>query len=269
MSVQLRLHTQPVVPLETENITPDKFKVLDNKAISNLDVLHGKDRTKLSDFFSVQGELDENIEMEGDLSLVKHIGARMTMGTITILGNTGAHLGTGMQGGEIFVHGNAADWVGPEILGGRITVTGNAGHMIGCVYRGGTTGMQGGEIIIRGNAKNEVGHGLRNGLIIIGGDTGDFTGVNMLAGTIIVLGQMGIRTGAGMKRGSIISMYDTHILPTFSYSCCYRPTFMRMLLLYLQKKEFNINNDQMNGSFHRWCGDDVEMNKGEILLFAG
>ena len=269
MSVNLKLHTQPAVPLETENITPDKFRVLDKEGISNLPVMHGKEQSRLSDFFSVEGEWDEDIQIEGDLSLVKHVGARMTTGRITIHGNIGAHLGVGMQGGEITVHGNAGDWVGPEITGGRITINGNAGHLIGSVYRGGTTGMQGGEIIIKGNAKNEIGHGMRNGLIIIGGNTGDFTGVNMLAGTIIALGQMGIRTGAGMKRGSIISMYDAPVIPTFSYSCCYRPTFIRIIMQYLKKLGFDINNDHMNGEFHRWCGDGVELNKGEILLFAG
>ena len=269
MSLTLTLHTPPAVPLEAENISPDKLINLDNSAICKLELLHGKEKVHLSDFFDVEGDGDSNIEIKGDLSLVKYIGAQMTTGRISIEGNIGAHLGAGMQDGEIIVNGDAADWVGPEISGGRITIKGNAGHLAGSVYRGGSIGMQGGEIIIHGNVKNEVGHGMRNGLIVIGGSCGDFTGVNMLAGTIISFGQLGIRTGAGIKRGSIISMCDAPVLPTFSYDCLYRPVFIPILLKYIGGLGMEIKDNYINGQYHRWSGDAVEINRGELLLFNG
>ena len=103
-------------------------------------------------------------------------------------------------------------------------------------------------------------------LIAIGGSSGDFTGVNILAGTIIVLGQMGWRSGVGMKRGSIISMQDAPILPTFTYACTYRPTFLSMYLCYLQNLGLPITEAHVSGYYRRWSGDSVEMNRGEILL---
>jgi len=269
MSLKLSLHTHPVVPLEAENISPDKIVNLDNSAICQLELLHGKEKVPLSDFFDVDGDGDNNIEIKGDLSLVKYVGAQMTTGRITVNGNIGAHLGAGMQDGEIIVNGDAADWVGPEITGGRIVIKGDAGHLAGSVYRGGSIGMQGGEIIIHGNAKNEVGHGMRNGLIVIGGNCGDFTGLNMLAGTIITLGQLGIRTGAGIKRGTIISMCDAPVLPTFSYACLYRPAFIPVLLKYIRGLGMDINDKFVNGQYHRWSGDAVEINRGELLFFSG
>jgi formylmethanofuran dehydrogenase subunit C len=126
--------------------------------------------------------------------------------------------------------------------------------------------MQGGEIIVHGSAGNEIGGAMRRGLIAIGGDSGDFTGVNMLAGTIIVLGQLGWRSGAGMKRGSIISMHEVQLLPTFTYACSYYPTFLPLYLHHLRSLGLPIDDRQINGSYRRWSGDSVELNRGEVLL---
>jgi formylmethanofuran dehydrogenase subunit C len=141
--------------------------------------------------------------------------------------------------------------------------------MVGSGYRGSTIGMQGGEIIVHGNVKNETGHVMRRGLIVVGGNSGDFTGVNMVAGTIIVLGEMGIRTGAGMKRGSIVCQTKSELLPTFTHSCDYQPLFLQHYFKYLKSIGLAINDSLFNGSFERWCGDSVELNRGEILLYAG
>lgn len=89
----------------------------------------------------------------------------------------------------------------------------------------------------------------------------------MLAGTIIVLGELGIRTGASMKRGTIISMHGAEMLPTFTYSCLYYPPFTRMILQYIKDLGLSINDDQIVGQYQRWCGDAVELNRGEILIY--
>ncbi len=267
MGLNLTLHTLPEVPLEAELISPERFIGLSETAISAIKVQHGNQPATVGDFFNVQGKGNGVIHMEGDLSRIKHIGAGMSSGQITIHGNVGAHLGVGMSGGEIIVKGNAGDWVGPEMSGGRITIKGDAGHLVGSAYRGSAIGILGGEIIIHGNVKNETGHAMRNGLIVVGGNSGDFTGVNMLAGTIIVLGELGIRSGAGMKRGTIISMHDAEILPTFTYSCAYHPTFTRILLQHIKEQGLPVDDDQIGGPYHRWCGDAVELNRGEILIY--
>ncbi len=265
MSISLTLHTEPEVPLEADCLRPDELASLTTAEIEKLPVQHGNRQVSLADFFIVKGSASDSLTIEGDLHKVKHLGANMASGKLTISGNVGSHLGAGMTGGNILVEGNASDWVAPEMHGGSVEVRGNAGHLIGSAYRGSPVGMSGGEILIHGDAKNEIGHAMRNGMIVIGGKSGDFTGVNMLAGTIFLLGETGNRIGAGMKRGSVVTMNKTPMLPTFTYSCRYQPAFLRMYLLNLQNLGFAVSDEQLLGFYHRWCGDAIELNRGEIL----
>jgi formylmethanofuran dehydrogenase subunit C len=265
MSLEITLHTAPAVPLEADVLSPARLAGLSALEAAKLIVVYGNQSAELGEFFRVSGAANGEISLTGDLSHVKLIGAGMAEGRIVVHGPVGMHVGAGMTGGEIVVEGDAGDWVGPEMSGGRIVVKGNAGHLVGSASRGSPAGLQGGEILVFGNAGNEVGGGMRRGLIAIGGDTGDFTGVNMLAGTVVVFGQLGARTGPGMKRGSIVSMHPTEMLPTFSYACTYRPVFLRLYLSYLRGLGLPVTDAQMNGSYQRWCGDAVELNRGEIL----
>ncbi len=268
MSITLTLQTDLTAPLEAEVITPNRLAGLNQAGIAALPVQHGNQKAALGDFFRVTGSSNGEIRVEGDLSRVKLIGAGMTRGRIVVAGNVGMHVGAGMRGGEIAVEGNAGDWAGAEMVGGRLEIKGHAGHLVGSGYRGSASGMQGGEIIVFGNAGNEVGGAMRRGLIAIGGDSGDFTGVNVLAGTIIVLGRLGWRSGAGMKRGSIISMHDAPILPTYTFACTYRPTFLPIYLRRLRSLGLPIDDRQITGYYRRWSGDSVELNRGEILLYT-
>jgi formylmethanofuran dehydrogenase subunit C len=145
-------------------------------------------------------------------------------------------------------------------------IKGSAGHMVGSAYRGSPVGVRGGEIVVFGNAGNEIGSGMRRGLIAIGGDCGDFVGVNLLAGTIVVLGHLGWRTGAGMHRGTIVSMHPAEMLPTFTFACTYRPVFLRLYLAHLRRLGLPIDDAQVQGTYQRWCGDAIELNRGEVLL---
>lgn len=266
MTLDLTLHTAPAVPLEAEVLTPSRLAGLSPLETARLPVVHGNQAAELGEFFRVAGGAGGEIHLTGDLSRVKLIGAGMTEGGIVVHGSVGMHLGAEMSGGEILVEGDAGDWVGPEMTGGRITIRGNAGHMVGAAYRGGKVGMRGGEIVIFGNAGNETGNGMRRGLIAVGGDAGDFTGVNLLAGTIVVLGRPGWRTGAGMRRGTIVSMHPAELLPTFSFSCTYCPVFLRLYLPYLRRLGLPVTDAQVRGSYQRWCGDAIELSRGEILL---
>jgi formylmethanofuran dehydrogenase subunit C len=247
MTLDLTLHTAPAVPLEAEVLTPAKLAGLSPLETAKLTVVHGNQPAELGEFFRVTGGVGGEIHLTGDLSRVKLIGAGMTEGRIVVHGSVGMHLGAEMTGGEILVEGDAGDWVGPEMTGGRIAVRGNAGHMVGAAYRGGKVGMRGGEIVIFGNTGNETGNGMRRGLIAIGGDASDFTGVNLLAGTIV-------------------SMHPAELLPTFSFSCTYCPVFLRLYLPYLRRLGLPVTDAQLRGSYQRWCGDAIELNRGEILL---
>ncbi len=267
MSIKLSLHAPIEVPLETSCITPDTIKNLSQSGVEHLEVIYGNQKAKLADFFTVIGKGHEIVHVEGDTSNVKYIGAGMSQGEVIIDGSVGMHLGNGMSGGSITVHGNAADWVGPEMSGGRITIHGNAGHMVGSAYRGQAIGILGGEIFVHGDVKNEAGNSMRRGLIAVGGNAGDFTGVNLLAGSIIVCGQLVIRPGARMKRGTIVTCSDAEMLPTFEYACTYHPVFLRFYLKHLLDHGFDIDDRYINGRYDRWCGDSIELNRGEILLF--
>jgi len=268
--MRLILHTAPEVPLEAEVICPDRLLGKSAAEVARLAVYHGNEKAALGDFFTVQGEMqDGSVTVEGDLSRVKLLGSRMSCGRLRIDGDVGAHLGAGMTGGEIVVTGSAGDWVGREMSGGRIVVRGNAGHMVGCAVRGAAIGMRGGEILIHGSVGNEAGNGMRRGLIAIAGDSGDFTAVNMKAGTVVVMGRIGPRPAAGMVRGTLLGFRPVELLPTFSYDTTYRSPVIRALLLHLRRQGFPVDEAYLGGRYQRWCGDAIELNKGEVLLYVG
>lgn len=266
MSLEFTQHTVPTVPLEAESLSVASLAGLSAAAAAKLTVVHGNRAAEIGDFFDVAGAPDGEVHVSGDLSRVKHVGADMAAGRLVVHGTVGMHLGTRMTGGEIVVEGDAGDWVGSDMRGGRIIVRGDAGHLTGSAVRGEHVGMHGGEILVFGSAGNEVGSSMRRGLIAIGGDTGDFTGVSMLAGTIVVLGRMGARPGAGMKRGTIVAMHPAEMLPTFGYACTYRPVFLRLYLAHLRALGMPVTEAHMHGPYRRWCGDAIELNRGEVLM---
>ena len=111
---------------------------------------------------------------------------------------------------------------------------------------------------------------MRRGLIAIGGRTGDFAGVGMIAGTILIGGEVGIRNGAGMKRGTIgllaAASEPIDMLPTFKYAATYRPTFLTLFLRHLAASGFALPDGAAEAEYRRYCGDFLELGKGEILI---
>lgn len=263
----LTLKTPSAVPLEAGCITPDGFLGRSAAEICALPVYHGNEAACLGDFFTMKDDGSADISIEGDLRRVKHVGAGMTWGRITIHGDVGMHLGREMRGGEIVVRGSAGDWSGAEMIGGSIHITGNAGHGLGGAYRGSRRGMNRGLIIVGGNAGNETGGTMRRGLIVVQGDVGDFAGAFMTAGTIVVFGRLGARAGAGMKRGTIVTLQPPELLPTFRYDCVYQPGFLRLLLLKLRTVGVTVEEDHLEGSYRRYSGDLNVLGKGEILVY--
>ncbi len=263
----LTLKAQPPAPLEADAITPDGFLGKTAAEIAGLPVHCGNEPARLGDFFAVAGDGAAEILVEGDLARVKHVGAGMTQGLITIHGDAGMHLGAGMRGGEIAVHGNAGDWAGAEMAGGLIRITGNAGHGLGGAYRGSRWGMNRGLILVEGNAGNEVGATMRRGLIAVLGDVGDFAGAFAIAGSLVVFGRLGPRAGAGLKRASLVTFHPPQLLPTFRYDCVYQPGFLMLLLQGLRARGVKVSDDQLAGYFRRYSGDFNALGKGEILVY--
>jgi formylmethanofuran dehydrogenase subunit C len=176
------------------------------------------------------------------------------------------HAGAGMRGGELHVEGDAGEWAGAGMRGGTLVVRGSAGRQLGGVYPGERAGMRGGEIVVGGDAGARAGAGLRRGLIAVAGRVGDAAGLRMLAGTIVALGGLGPRAGAGMRRGSIVTMAPATPLATFVFSCRYRPPFLRLYLRRLRALGLPVSDEQIDGRYLRWCGDGLELRRGEILI---
>jgi formylmethanofuran dehydrogenase subunit C len=260
------------VPLEAEVIGPDTLAGLSRSGIEQLLIVQGNAKIRLGEVFTVDGEPEETIRLDGDFSRVKYVGKGMTRGRIEIQGDAGMHLGAEMRGGEILVHGNAGDWAGAEMRGGHLAIEGQAGHLLGAGYRGSEKGMRGGTIVVAGDVGNEAGCAMRRGLIAVGGKAGDFTGVMMIAGTVIVLGELGIRTGAAMKRGTIISYGGNGsppaLLPTFRFDCSYRPPWIELYLRELARRGLAVPDALHGGLYHRYSGDLTELGKGEILAWT-
>lgn len=269
MPVTFHLKRQPVVPLEAEVLSSDTVSKLTNAEIRALTVYHGKRQLPLGEFFDVEGEKDEGLEIHGDLGKVRWIGRAMSRGSVTVHGSVGMHLGAYMTGGRIEVFGDASDWIGAEMKNGLIQVHGNAGGQVGAAYRGALAGMKNGTIIIDGSAGLEVGMRMRRGTIIIGGPARDFAGLQMKGGTIILLSGAEIRTGAWMKRGTIISLKPLQMMPTFAYATEYNPTFVNVYSRHLKQFGVRLPYAAEEGRYRRYCGDLSVPGKGEVLVWEG
>ena len=266
--MKIKIKKKTNIPIEAECISTAVIDGLNKSQILDLEIIEGNRKIPLKEFFTVTDDKSDVLTVEGDLSVVKYLGAKMKSGKMIINGNTGMHIGSEMSGGTIEVNGDIGDWAAPQMSGGVIKVSGDGGHCIACAYRGASKGVKGGVIIIEGSVKNEIGHGMSNALIIVKGNVGDFAGVNMNSGTIIICGETGIRTGAGMKRGTIISLNEIKLLPGFTYDCEYSPSFFSLLFRNLKDKGFlNMQSKYINGNYRRYSGDAVELNKGEIFIF--
>lgn len=270
MPLTFELRQESQIPIEVDSLDLSRMRSQSLAEIEKTLIFRGNEQPPCAEYFSISGSAleDNTLVWQGDLKKVKLIGTKLTDGIVRVEGDVGMHLGAEMTGGEIIVNGNASDWVGAEMKGGRIHIHGNAGHLVGSVYRGGRKGMTGGEILIDGNAGNEVGNSMRRGLIAVGGRCGDAAGVGMIAGSVLIFGEPGIRNGAGMKRGTIGLFspdFQPEILPTFKQSASYSPIFLELYFRHLQSRGFQVPEGCHARTYQRYCGDFLELGKGEIL----
>jgi formylmethanofuran dehydrogenase subunit C len=263
--ITLTLKETPPVPLEAEMLSPDVVAVMTNEEIRALPVYLGRRHRRVDDFFTVEGEASDELEIHGDARRVKWIGRGMTRGRVMVQGNAGMHLGAYMKGGAIEVSGDASDWVGAEMSGGFIRVHGDAGGQVGAAYRGSLSGMTDGTLIVDGSAGLEVGMRMKRGIIVVGKPVRDFAGLQMKGGTIILCGGAELRTGAWMNRGTIVSLTPIELLPTFAYASTYDPTFLRLYARYLSTFGLTVPCD----AYQRYTGDASVPGRGEILVWSG
>jgi formylmethanofuran dehydrogenase subunit C len=217
----------------------------------------GNRKLSIGDLFDIKVDIpsseDSTIKIEGNISTVRNIGFRMSMGQIIVDGDVGMHLGEEMSGGSIVVSGNAGSWAGSQMKGGNIEIKGNAGDYIGAAYRGSTKGMSGGTVIIHGNAGHEVGNHMNKGLIKILGDVGIYAGIHMVNGTIFVQGKSQGRAGAQMTNGKIIlAGHSEDVMPTFTIENV--------------KAKVKVDGEKIEGPFYRFTGDLADNGKGKLFV---
>jgi len=266
--ITLTLKESPSVPLEAEMLSPDTVAPMTLAEIRALPVFLGKRQRRLDDFFVVDGEPGDEIDILGDARRVKWIGRGMTRGRIRIDGNAGMHLGSAMKGGSIDVSGDAGDWLGAEMAGGVIRVRGNAGGQVGAAYRGSLSGMRDGTILIDGTAGLEVGMRMKRGTIVVGGPARDFAGLQMKGGTLVLLSGAELRTGAWMSRGTIVSLKPIPLLPTFAYAATFEPVFLRLYAKHLATLGVMLPPADGRGAYLRYNGDAAVPGRGEILIWS-
>ncbi|MGQ4873446.1 MAG: formylmethanofuran dehydrogenase subunit C [Promethearchaeia archaeon] len=225
--IKLKLKKNLDIPLEADCISPDKFAGKSIEEIKNLIVYYGNEEVKLSDFFDVKGDAgqDKNelkIVIDGDLSLVKRIGERMSGGEIIINGNVGMHVGNWMSGGKITVNGNADDWAGAMMQGGELIINGDAGHYVGAAYRGYWQGMKNGVIRVKGKVGNEAMLWAKSSKpankwpTLYCGSAAMFLGLHNHGGTIVVEGDVDRCCGADQAWGTIVVKGKvSKILPSY------------------------------------------------------
>jgi formylmethanofuran dehydrogenase subunit C len=263
------LKEHPTVPLEAEVLTPDVIAPLRHAEVCSLPVYLGKRQYRVDEFFEVEGDGSDELEVRGDAGRVKWIARGMTRGRVVVSGNAGMHLGAFLKGGTIEVSGSASDWVGAEMTGGLIRIRGNAGGQLGAAYRGSPSGMKGGTILVEGSAGIEIGMRMRRGVIVVKGPVRDFAGLQMKGGTIVLMSGAEIRTGAWMVRGTIVSLTPLRLLPTFALACAYRPTFLNLYARHLQTLGISLPGAGQDGAYQRYTGDAAVPGKGEVLVWAG
>lgn len=271
MVLTLTVRNEMTIPLEVETLLPERLRDLRAAEIERLPVLFGNQTGSVGEYFHVSGEVVENQEMRfvGACENLKRIGEGMSQGRIVVEGSAGMHLGAEMHGGEILVTGNVSDWCGAELDGGTIRIRGNAADHLGGAYRGAKRGMTGGEILVEGNCGHEAGQGMRRGLIGVAGNVGDSVGYQMSGGTILAGRKLGVHAGAGLKRGTIAWLGEgamPQLLATYRRSVRTAPVFLKIYLEHLRRVGFPLPQGCLEAEYRRYCGDFLELGRGEILL---
>ena len=249
-SVRLVLRAGSGVRVDFGGVTPDRCASLTERQIAGLTITVSGRATAVGDLFDVHGGEASRLEIDGDLSLVDHVGA-------------------GMMGGELVVRGPVGDDAGVAMSGGVLRVHANAGHRLGGGLPGASKGMTGGEIVVDGNAGDDAAARIRRGLVVVGGSTGASAGRAMIAGTLVVFGVVGDHPAQGNKRGSLIALRDIQVPSSYRYACTYEPPFVRLLLTHLARRYgLPVETRALDGLYRRFCGDAAGPGKGEILTLV-
>ncbi len=247
-------------PIMAECINPEVFQGKTLEEIEQLEAWEGNKKRKLGELFKVEESKNEGapaetgIAINGNVSKVRMIGARMVSGEIVIKGDVGMHLGEEMEGGKITVYGNVGGWAGSMMKNGIIEIHGNAGDYLGAPYRGKNEGMKGGKIIVYGDVGRESGAHMRKGLIKIYGSSGQFVGFRMRDGLIYVQKNCEGRAGACMIEGTVVIGGSIElVLPSFTFEG-------------IKKKVKVEEGEVVEMPFYLFLGDLAENGRGKLYV---
>ncbi len=263
------------VPLEVESILPHRL-TKPGSAVANHSIWRGRRKHCLSDFFDIEGSLENDctIVWKGPLRSVNRIGQGLESGQVMVQGSAGDHVGSQMSGGTIEVQGDVRDFAGTAMTGGQLTVHGSAGRHLGGCLPGAKHGMNRGTIYVAESAGPGVGQLMRRGTIVVGGACGDSCGWNMVAGTIIVLGGITGLAGVEMRRGTIVDTLPfgyaepfRQVLPTFTKGDRRSIQILRLLKHQLSGSIFGPQSLQpLDQEFQIFHGDPLHGGRGELLV---
>ncbi len=276
MTIELTSALADMIPVDVREINARLVRDKSPLQISKMQVHHGNRPVELGELFKVSGVADdEQLIWQGNLRHVHHIGYRMDVGKLVVVGTAGNHLGREMSGGQITVHGDVGDHAGSQMRGGLIRVGGSAGDQPGGCIPGAKFGMNRGTILISGNAGSGAGHAMRRGLIAIGGDAMPGLGANMLAGTIIICGNCQPPVGLNMRRGTIVAAGDSPLRVenisrvNFHSGGMGCSPVIGLLANWLEKTGFEFDKEGLDRQqFEQFAGDQVRGGRGELFLRA-
>jgi len=259
----------PGAPFDVSPLIPARLLEMQLRDMHHLELQSGKERIPLGDLCCIHQdqEGDDCVLIKGHTSSLHRLGWKMSAGRLILAGNAGRWVGAGMSGGELFVQGDAGDNAGVGMSGGFLSFSGSVGESAGGAKAGAQTGMNGGVIIIGGNAGDLLGERMRRGLIFCSGNAGKLCGAGMLAGSILVAGRLGAGAGLRMRRGSIAAGSSVPLLPGFHKSGAAAFGWISLACSWLQRLGANVPLEWKTGCFLKYCGHDLELNKGEILIY--
>jgi formylmethanofuran dehydrogenase subunit C len=259
------LKEKPPQRCDLSPLTPDRLAGT-GEAIAAIEIQTTKRRLCVGDIFDVTPGDAQDIRFEGGSDRFDGVGAGMSHGRITIVGDVGQELGRLMRGGTIAVAGTAGRLAGSGMSGGRVDIEGDAGDLAGAPLPGEASGMKGGILRIKGSAGIRAGDRMRRGLIVIEQAAGEALASRMIGGTVTCFGGTGARPGYLMKRGTVIlGKGPAEVTPTFVDSGVHELVAMRLIARWLIDEGIE-GGSLLAYTMRRLVGDTAVLGKGEILV---
>ena len=137
-SLNFTLKSKPAFKLDCSRLTPNGLAGLSLTQIKNLSLTNSKNSAKVSDYFEVSGDNNENIIFKNPSNQLDFIGQKMSHGSIICQGAVGDRVGDQMRRGMILIDGNAGEYCGSRMIAGTIGVYGNVGKYTGFGMKCGT-----------------------------------------------------------------------------------------------------------------------------------